>query len=599
MKRILFSILMFVCVITDFAQEITDYARLASQYYHDKEYGKAVVLYEELYRNTQFKSYFIYYINCLAELGEYNKVERELRRNFKTTRDPVFLVFWGNVLNRKGETEKGKKKYEEAINSLVPSYTQIASLSNLFIQQSEFEMARQTLLRGRELMPGEQFHHELARLYLYQRNYEAMFNEYLALIKFDPSKLAMVKSRLQTAFRMDIQDRFQERMKIMILQKIQTEPNVQVYCKLLVWHYLQESNFKQALAQAIAMDKRWKTEDEQILNLSNVAGRNGAYDIALSGFQYIISRREQSKFYLSAIHDRMKILYLQFVENPEAEKKQKILFAYDQSLEKLGMNAHSINLVMDRAHLLAFYFHQSKEAEQSLREALVFPRLTRRQKGLLKNSLADVMICNGDFWEASLLYAQVAEENKSNALGDDVKLKRARLAWYMGDIEWAHAQLDVLKASTSKTIANDAMNLSLLIEGNSENDTIRMPLKLYARADLWQFRNKLTESLAVLDSLVEEFPCHPLHDEVLYRKAKIYQMLKEDQNSEKYLSLLLRDYPRSHFADDALMKKAKLVEKNLARSEEAEALYKKLLVEYPASIFIVEARKRYRILRGH
>ena len=65
-------------------------------------------------------------------------------------------------------------------------------------------------------------------------------------------------------------------------------------------------------------------------------------------------------------------------------------------------------------------------------------------------------------------------------------------------------QLDILKAATSKLIANDAMELSLLISDNIEEDSLTTPLQMYARADLLEFRNLDNDALAVLDSVIAE-----------------------------------------------------------------------------------------------
>lgn len=532
-------------------------------------------------------------------MKEYNKAEREVRRVYKSTHDPEFLVYWGNILKQKGHPGKARNKFEEAIESLTASPSQIAALSHIFLNQSEFDLATKTLLQGRKLLPGEMFHNDLARIYLYQRNYEAMLNEYLALLKSDSKHLTIVKSRLQTALSSDIQDDLHDKMRNAIIRKIQAEPNVPVYSRLLIWYYQQEGSFSQALEQALAMDRRWKAEEKQILNLSNIAGQNGSYASSLKGFDYLISKGEQSETFLSAIHDRMKIIYLRFVQSPVLSNEKDILSEYDNAIKHLGKNYLSASLIMERAHLLAFYFNRPEDAEQSLKEAMKFPRLTPQQKSLIKTKLADVMICNDDFWESSLLYAQVIDKHKSSSLGDDVKYKRAQLAWFMGDIEWAVAQLDILKASTSKTIANDAMNLSLLISSNLEADSLHRPLQILARADLWQFRNKQNLALEALDSLNNEYPYHKLRAEVLFRKAEIHKLLKNIEAAEQCMDSLLNEYPHSQLADDALMKKAEFVAQNHDRKAEAAELFKQLLIDYPASIYVIEARKRYRQLRGN
>src|SRR5690606_10967909 len=164
-----------------------------------------------------------------------------------------------------------------------------------------------------------------------------------------------------------------------------------------------------------------------------------------------------------------------------------------EGLEFLGVNVTTLNLVQEYAHLLAFYLDKSNEAIEFLKRALEIPNLKSEEWGRLKTEMADIYIYDDDPWEATLIYSQVIDGNKMNALGDDVKLKKAKLGYYLGNFDWAKAQLDVLKASTSKLTANDAMELSLMIGNNLNLDTTDIPLTMFARADLLFFQNKKTE----------------------------------------------------------------------------------------------------------
>jgi hypothetical protein len=89
-------------------------------------------------------------------------------------------------------------------------------------------------------------------------------------------------------------------------------------------------------------------------------------------------------------------------------------------------------------------------------------RLDPLFKGVCKIELGDIYLLRNEVSEAILEFAQAAKMNETNEVGDKAKLKRATLAFYTGNFQWAQAQLDVLKTGTSKLIANDAFQLSML-----------------------------------------------------------------------------------------------------------------------------------------
>jgi tetratricopeptide (TPR) repeat protein len=263
----------------------------------------------------------------------------------------------------------------------------------------------------------------------------------------------------------------------------------------------------------------------------------------------------------------------------------------------LSYQSGTINLIIDYAHLLAFYLDDIENAIAVLEKGLEIQRLKPEEAGILKTELADVYMYAGDPWEATLLYSQVIDANKTNSLGDEVKLKKARLGYYMGNFSWAKAQLDVLKASTSKLTANDAMELSMLIGNNLNLDTTAVPLQMFARADLLFFRNKEAEALATLDSIAELFPYHSLTDNILYRKA----LVETDRNNFKvaaeYLQEITDNFRFGLLADDALFMLAELYNYQLGDKERAKELYREMLTRHPGSVFVEESREKFRELR--
>ena len=263
----------------------------------------------------------------------------------------------------------------------------------------------------------------------------------------------------------------------------------------------------------------------------------------------------------------------------------------------MGYNLATINIIIEYAHLQAFYLNNMDSALVVLNKGLKMPGINAEQSGRLKTEMADIYVYYDDPWEATLIYSQVIDANKTISLGDDVKLKKAKLAYYLGNFNWAKAQLDVIKASTSKLTANDAMELSLLIGNNLNLDTTEVPLKMFARGDLLFFRHKNQEAQAVFDSIAEMFPYHTLVDDILYRKSKIETERKNYLLAAVYLQKIVDDFSYESLADDALFTLAELYSFQLNNKEKAKELYNKLLLDYPGSVFVDESRLKYRELR--
>ena len=226
------------------------------------------------------------------------------------------------------------------------------------------------------------------------------------------------------------------------------------------------------------------------------------------------------------------------------------------------------------------------------------PDINPLAKAECKLELADILLFSNDVWEATLLYEQVNKDFKNDVIGQEAKFKNAKLSYYIGEFGWAEDQLDILKAATSKLIANDALALSLFISENYDADSNTVALGLYSRADLLEFRNENELALKTLDSIFLKFAFHPILDDVLLKKAQIKMKQGDYAAADTLLGTLIKDYPSDVLADLALMKRGQLNEEHFGNKEKAMQYYEELITRYPGSIYAVEARKRFRNLRG-
>jgi tetratricopeptide (TPR) repeat protein len=576
-------------------------SNLAFQYYNAREYEKALPLLFAVYETSKNSTYFKYYLDCLIQMGRYDDAVRQIQVEIKKQRPekPEFYVNWGYVLKVQKNPNASKEKYEKAIEIVQPNKNEILILANAFLGWQEFEYGKQTYLKGEKILGTGQFDYELARVYSYLRDYNSMMEKYLDLVSTNEQQLPRVQSSLSSTMRLDIDDEMLGTFREQVLKRIQAHPEVIGYNRLLIWFFLQENKFANALRQSIALDRRTGQEDVQIIQLGNMALNNKKYDDAKRAFDYLIMKGKENPFYAQSFALKMHASYLQFVSETSGDKveAEKVAAQFKEGLEFLGISSATLNLVQDNSHLLAFYLDRTDEAIELLNKALEIPRLKPEEWGRLKTEMADIYIYANDPWEATLLYSQVIDGNKTNSLGDDVKLKKAKLGYYLGNFSWAKAQLDVLKASTSKLTANDAMELSLLIGNNLNLDTTAIPLQMFARADLFFFRNKDSLAMATLDSLSEMYPSHTLLDDILFRKAKIEIDQQNYALAAEYFEKIVNEFSYDLLGDDAHFMLAEINNYNLEEKEKAKDLYKTILTRYPGSVFIEESREKYRELR--
>lgn len=586
---------------TSYAQNNTD-EELANQYFSNKEFDKAAVYFEKLLDKYPAQPYYLKLLDCFIELKEFKNAEKLIKRQQK--QNPYELSYQidlAYLYKVSGKESEAKQLSEKTIKQLSPNQQQVINLAQAFLFRKETEYAIQTYLQGRKLLKDIfPFNFDLAQLYSSIGKTELMVREYLDILNVQESYIQSVQNALQNNLYDDDKGDKKTILKTLLLEYVQNEPDKRVFSEMLIWVYIQENNFLGAFIQAKVLDKRFKEFGDRVMALGTLSAENKDYETAIKCYQYVIGKGNESYYYVSAKMELVNVYTKKitssnnYTTNDLAELERNYL----STLSELGKTAATSPLVRGLANLQTFYLHQPDKAITLLNEVLEMPGIKAHEIAQTKIELADVYLFVGEIWEASLLYSQVEKAYKYDQLGETAKFKNAKISFYTGDFAWSKAQLDVLKASTSKLIANDAMELSLLITDNIGIDTNEAPLLLFANADLLNYQNRNDEALILLDSLQKEFSYHGINDDVLYTRFKInYKNRKIDAAIEN-LNEILKKYPNDLLGDDALYNLALIYDNDKNDKEKAKELYKKLLFDYQDSIYGVDARKRYRELNG-
>lgn len=598
MKKIAASLLLTFASLLSFAQDNTEQS-LAFQYYRDGEYEKAAGLLSKLYDKSPSPAVYRYLYNSLLYIRDYEELDKLVKKNIKKNPDnPTYVVDLGYFYIQQGNLSKGREEYNNAIKMLKPSEGQVVLLADAFLTFNEQELAAKTYEKGRELLgdPGA-FALPLASIYEKLNNPQKTIENYLNYLEQNPSNTQSAKNLLQNV----VQEKaFADELHVQLLSRVQKFPDAVNYSELLIWNYVQQKNFKAAIIQARALDKRLRENGYRLMNIAESATAEKDFDAAMEAYQYVIDKGKGATFYMKA-REEMLGVYKEKITGSATYTTQDLATLdaeFDKFISEFGVNSGTANAIREKAELKAFYLNNYDEAIKLLENLTANTTIEPRVKGEFKLLLGDFYIMKGEVWEATLLYGQVDKAFKEDPLGELAQFKNAKLSYYRGEFEWAQAQLDVLKSSTTELISNDAIKLSVFIMDNLGLDTTLWPMQKFAQADLLFYQNKLDASLNEMDSVLRVFPDHSLADDIYYMKANIYLKKHNDTTAAKLLEKIIQQYPDDLLGDDATYKLAELNQFVFGDKEKAKQLYQDLIFKYKDSIYITEARKRFRALRG-
>ncbi len=583
------------------AQQINE--QLAAYYYDHGEYAQAAQLYEGLYKQSSNKYYYQRLLSTYLQLEQYRDAVKLVERRRKSNGKELSLyVDEGVVYLRQKQEKSALKCFDKAIDAITTNLQPIPDLAMAFVSAGRPDYAARTYLKAREKTRNRQLYfNELVGVYQQMGNYTAMTDEYFDLLDNYPGMMSSIQISMQRALQEAPDERLGEGVRRALVSRVQEHPENKTYLEMMIWFALQQKDFRFALEQAEAIDARFPDlGGKQLLRVAQIAQNNDDLTVAADAYRKLTAKGKESPHYFDARVGELEVEFAQIKHNYTIDSKSlaTLQAKYLAAFGELGKNERTIPLMRNYAALMAYHGGEAQAAVDMLDDALEIPRLRPQLRDEIKLELGDLLLFVGQTWDASLLYMQVEKANKEDVLGAMGKYRNARLSYYNHDFEWAKSQLNVLRASTSKLIANDAMELSLLISDNMEEDSTYGMLELFADADLLLYRNMLDSAWDAFDAVSSHAMSHPLLDEVLMRKAQIRMKQGRYDEADSLLNRLVNFYPNDITADDALMMRAELNEEKLERPQTALECYEKLLLDYPTSLYVDRARKRYNTLKA-
>ena len=576
--------------------------KLAIQYYEQKQFEKANIYFDELF-NKSAENWFSYYYKSLLAIKDYSKAEKITKKFLKEDKNNTFLyVRLGQIYKLQNNEKKEKEFYDKAIKDLIAFPPYVQNLATAFVEAGQYTYALDSYQKGRNATPEYPYYFERAEVFKAMNDLKAMINELLDAIEFKESDIQLVKINLQNSlgYNEETGGFKNPLLKEELQKRIQKNPDKIAFIEFLIFVQLQQKDFYGAFIQSKSLDKRLNEDGQRMYELAKLFVTNKQWSVSKQCFDYIILKGPSNLFFDASTIDKLSVEFLSLTESSLTQREAFISLEVNllKANEKYKNSYLSSGLIKDIASLKAYYLDKSSEAIILLEDYLLNNSLEIQLKAELKLMLADIYLISGEIWEASLLYSQVEKDFKYEAIGQEAKFRNAKLSFYAGDFAWAKSQADVLKGATTKLISNDALDLSLIISDAIAVDTNEAPLKLFACADLMIRQHKYEEAIVKMDSINLLYSSNTLGDDIYFKKAQIYMIQKKYKDVESMYKNILEYYPNELYADDAQFKLGELYEYYLSDKEKAKQIYQELLLNFSGSTYAVDARMRYRELRG-
>lgn len=599
-KSIVVHIFILIIAICSAAAQDVQNIELANQYYQQGDVDKAITLYESLAKDPKNVP-FIHnnFFQLLLNTAHYSEAGKYINKRIKTNKGNVqYEIEKGLIFERQNQKDNLDKYFAGIITRYAADQYKVRVAAQHMVRNNLYEYAEQLYLASRkELKKPTEYAIQLASIYRVQNKKQFMVEEYLNFAQERSGNINYVKNALQNVLTEpeDLDD-----FETFLIDKVQRNPNNQIFSDLLVWVNIQQKDFYAAFIQVRAVDKRNKLGGRKLIEIGKIALDNKDYDNSIKCFQYVVDQYPETpnyqiskRYLIKTREEKVKNTY------PVNLEEIKTLIAdYDLLLKEIGLNQYTVEALQSKAMLHAFYLNDNATAIEILEQIINYPRMNPTIVSESKLNLGDIHLLISEPWEATLLYSQVEKSNKETILGYEAKLRNAKLSYYKGDFSLAVDRLDILKEATTREISNDAMKLSLLIKDNTVLDTSDFVMQQFAYADLLVFQQNKQKALDTLNYLLETYPQHGIIDEVQWQMANINLEQGNYETAVTHLDKIIEGYAYDILADDAIFLKAEIQEQYLKDASAAMETYQKILTDYKGSIYSYQARKRFRTLRG-
>lgn len=588
MKKILSIALLFLILLAHAQNE-----QLANNYFDRGEFEKALVSYEELLKSQEGNyNFFQRVVECSQQLQQFDKAQKLIETRLDKYKQANLLVELGYNYQLQKNQEKANKYYNQAIDRIKKNAAEVYGIAYVFERKAIVDFALLAYKTAVEKDPKLSFNFQMAVLYGQQGNTSLMIDTFLEEAYRNPQNLPIIQNQLSRFMTEQEDVAFNDTLKKALLISAQKTQDV-FWNDFLSWFFIQQKEYGKAFIQQKAIYKRNPDSFANIVNLGQMAIEDNDQDSAQEILTFVLDNTKD----LELLIESHSYLIQMKIDHATEKEYPAITAEIDGLIKEFGVSPYTLTLLKLQADFNAFHLNNPEKAKEILKNAMEMP-INRYQLAETKMELADILLYEEKFNQALIYYSQIDQDMSGDVIGQEASLKTAKTSYFKTDFEWASHQLKVLKSASSQLIANDALDLFLLISDNTVEDSLQVALKKFAHADFLLYQNKKKEALAGFQLILKEHKGEDIEAVTLLRIGKIYEKMGDFTNALASYDLIITKYKESIYIDEALYYSAEIYNVQLQDPEKAKPLYEEMIFKHEDSIYYVDSRNKYRKLRG-
>ena len=565
-----------------------------AQYYYDKgDFEKALISYEELLQDIpQNSQYFLRTIDCYQQLQRYDVAEKAIQDRFDKYKQGNLLVELGYNFQLQKKEDKAKMYYEKAFDRIQKNPNEVYSISNSFERKVLLDYALKSYQKAVELQPNFNFNYQIGLLYGQLGNVEMMISTFLDEAFANPQNSIQIQNQLARFMADEGDTSFDDSLRKALI--IRTQKNQDLFWNhYLSWFYVQHKEFEKAFIQEKAIYKRNPESLSNIVNLGQLAieEENGEAAKEILGFVLENTKDLELLIQANAYLIKMKIKVAQ------PKDFVTINAELNHLLQEYEINPFTLPLQLIQAHFLTFNLKNPEEGKAVVKKALELS-LNTYEVAQAKMELADILLYEEKFNQALLYYSQIELDLKNDVVAHEASLKAAKTSYFKTDFAWALKQFKELKSANTQLIANDALEYFLLINDNTVADSTQTALAAFAKGDYLLYQNRNQEAVLQFQTILKTFKGQEIEAVTLLRLGKTYEKLGDYTLALSQYQTIIDQHNDGIYIDEALYYAAEIYTKQLQLPEKAKPLYEKIIFSHEDSIYFVDARRKFRELRG-
>ena len=575
-----------------------------AEYYYDKgDFEKAKISYEELLENIpQNTQYFLRTIDCYQQLQQFDTAEKAIQARLTKYNQGSLLVELGYNYQLQKNDSKAKIFYEQAIERIRKNPNEVYGIANSFERKVQLEFALKAYQTATEIQPNFNFNYQQGLIYGQLGNFDKMISTFLDEAYANPHNSIIIQNQLSRFMTDEADNSFNDALRKALILKVQKSQDL-FWNRYLSWFYVQQKEFSKAFIQEKAIYKRNPESLAGILNLANLAIEEENQEVAKEILDFVITNSKDLGLLVQAHTYLIQLKIDKATDKDYAAINGEI----EALLKEFEISPFTLSLQLIQAHFVTFHLKKPEQGKEIVKRALDL-QLNSYEVAKAKMELADIFLFEEKFNQALLYYSQIEMDLKNDAVAHEASLKAAKTSYFKGDFNWALKQFKELKSANTQLIANDALEYFLLINDNTVADSTQTALKAFAKGDYLLYQNRNTEAITQFQLILKTFKnqdsrampeqAKQIKAVTQLRLGKVYEKTGEFNLALSQYQAIIENHSDGIYIDEALFFSAEIYNKKLNEPEKAKPLYEKIIFNHQDSIYFVEARKKFRELRG-